>query len=99
MKAGDLVKEDYRVVDGELIAEANGIPMMLDAEDCCERLDAYKSFILKSPALGTLSREVEVPDRHTIRMVIEEMEAAVVEGATAAQLGFWVGELSRIREV
>ncbi len=92
----DLVKEVYRVEGGMVFAEKSGVPESLDATDCVERLDAYQSFIVDSPALHTLSREVEVPDRHTIRTIIEEMEACVSTGVSPVQLGFWVAELSRV---
>ena len=92
----DLVKESYRVENNSLVAEGEGFPTVLSAEDCRERLDTYQQFILKSPALGTLSREVEVPDRHTVRTIIEEMNECVKTGVSPAQLGFWIAELESV---
>lgn len=65
---------------------------------CVESINCLKNFVVDSPALDTLAREVEVPDRHTTRTIIEEMQIAVNEGVTPAQLGFWISELASIRK-
>lgn len=94
------IKEEYELSEGSVVAEIDGVPSEIDASGCAERLNAYKEFIVSSPALSTLKREVDVPDRHTIRTLIEEMQEIISSGqdASPAHLGFWVGELSGITE-
>jgi hypothetical protein len=94
------IKEGYELSEGSVVAEIDGVPSELDASDCVDRLNAYKEFITSSPALSTLKREVDVPDRHTIRTLIEEMQEIISSGqnASPAHLGFWVGELLGITE-
>lgn len=93
---GDLVREEYRVVNGGIVAEKDGNFEPIDAQGCCDRLETYKKFVLDSPALGTLSREIEVPDRHALRTIVEEMYKCINSGVSPAQLGFWISELESV---
>lgn len=95
-KVSGLLQLKFTVNNNKVFVFDGSSTQQSNASDCVEAIEVLQEFIKESPALQTLAREVEVPDRHTIRTLIEEMELAVNSGVTPAQLGFWISELSSV---
>ena len=91
-----LVGIEFQATDEHVYITDGDSETVISPARCVEAINELQNYITKSPALHTLAREVEVPDRHVIRTIIEEMEHSVNEGVTPAQLGFWISELSSV---
>jgi hypothetical protein len=92
-KVSDLLGQKFIAKNGNVFSVDKEAEQAITPSRCVEVIEQLQEYIADSPALHTLAREVEVPDRHTIRTLIEEMEIAVNKGVTPAQLGFWISEL------
>lgn len=95
-KVSDLLGQKFIANGDNVFVRDNDSEQPVTLSRCVEIIEELQKFIAESPALQTLAREVEVPDRHTIRTLIEEMEIAVNKGVTPAQLGFWISELASV---